>query len=236
MSRLTMVLLLLLVFLAGPAAAGKFDLTPYFGPPGTVGDFAVFELSNGNIRTLEVVEVSPWKKGFRYLTQQTETGLDPVLIETFVIPGKKLLMGDGFSAGLFLDLKKPATMYNLRVKPGKTNKIRAKGKAFFDSVYIGKARWRGGWAFMGLEPLDTPAASYPDTAVLDHVLTLTLKNRVFGDVIESVAEEMSWSARDLGLVASRQRTTVWLNGVLQDDSGWIEAWLVDGMLGGQPIP
>jgi hypothetical protein len=236
MSRASAVFSLLLVFVAGPAAAGKFDLSPYYGPPPIAGDFRVFELSTGGARTLEVVEVSLWKKGFRYLNEVTETGQEPALVETFLIPGKKELMGDAFSGGLFIDLKKPKTLYNLRVKPGKTNKISAKGSAFFDGAWLGMATYKGGWAFMGLEPLDTPAASYPDTAVLNMVLILTVKDRLFGNVIEAIVEQVIWSARDLGEVASRERTTAWLNGVLQDDSGWIEAWLVDGMLGGQPTP
>jgi len=236
MSQYTVALILLLGFVPGPAVAQKFDLGPYFGPPATVGDFSVFELSNGGTRTLEMVEVSLWKKGFRCLIQHTENGLDPDFLETFVIPGKKALFGDTWAAGLLIDLKKPATMYKLRVKPGKTNKIRAKGKALFDGALVGKAKYKGGWVFTGLEPLETPAASYPDTAVVDLILALTVKDRVFGDVIESVVETVSWHARGLGEVATRQRTTLWVNGLLEDDSGWVDAWLVDGMLGGQPIP
>lgn len=236
MSRYTPLIILVLSFFPQPLLAQKFDLSPYFGPLPTVGDFAEFELSNGNTRMLEVVEVSLWNKGFRLLTQHTETGMNPSLVETFAIPGKKALFGDGFSAGLFVDLKKPATMYKFRVKPGKINRIRAKGRAFFDGMYVGNAAWRGGWMFMGLEPLDTPASSYPDTAVLNTVLTLTVKDRVLRNVIGAVVESKSWHARGLGLVADSQRTTAWLNGLLVDDTGWIDSWLVDGVVGRQPIP
>jgi hypothetical protein len=224
------------LWVSGGAAAAKFDMSPYFGPVASVGDFRLFELSTGGTRLVEITGVGRWKKGFRVTSLVTETDLPPAAVEVFVIPGKKTLLGDGASAGLFVDLKKPKTMFKMTAKPGKINRARAKGRAFFDGSFIGKAKYKGEWIFSGTEPLDTPAASYPDAARLNVVLNLIIKDRVSGDVIEALTESASWAARGLGDVGSRQRTTTWVNGAMVDDTGWIESWLVDARIGGQSIP
>jgi hypothetical protein len=226
----------LLLCIAGPAVAEKFDLSPYYGPPPIVGDFKEFELSTGGTRTVEVTAASHWKKGIRYVSRRAETGLEPSLAETFLIPGKRELLGDGFVTGLFIDLKKPMTLFKLKMKFGRANKIRGKGRAFYEGALVGPGEYSGAWTVEGLESLDTPTASYPDTAVLEVFLTLRVEDSLYGDVIGVITETVLWNARGLGEVASRRRTTVWLNGTLFEDSGWIEAWLVDGLLRGQPIP
>ena len=222
--------------LATSAPAAKFDLGPYQGPAASVGDFRLYELSTGGTRLLEVVEVAQWKKGVRVSSRVSETGLEPAVVDVYVIPGKKVLIGDGFSAGLLIDLKKPKTMFKVRAKPGKINRFRAGGRAFLDGVFIGKAKYKGAWVFTGLGPLPTPAASFGDTALVDMVLSLTIKDVLFGDVIEAITEQASWSARGLGNVATSQRTTLWVNGVMADDTGWVDAWLIDGSVGGVPVP
>jgi len=220
---------------SGAASAAKFDMSPYFGSA-TVGDFRLYELSTGGTRLEEITGVYRWKKGLRITSLSTQTDLEPAEVEAFAIPGKKTFLGDSFSAGLFVDLKKPKTMYKMRVKPGKTNRVRANGRAFFEGSFIGKAKYKAEWIFSGLEPLDTPAASYPDTARVNLVLALIIKDRVFGDVVEAVTERAMWAARGLGEVARLYRTTTWVNGAMVDDTGWIDAWLVDARIGGQSHP
>jgi hypothetical protein len=234
--RLELVLVLLVAFSSAPAAAQKFDLGPYFGPLPEVGDFKVFELSTGGTETQEVLAVVPEKEGFRITTQTTETGLDPTFEETLVIPGKATFLCDLDSADLSLDLKKPVAVSRFKVKPGKPNKIRGSGRAVFDGAPIGNLALSGSWIFAGLEPLDTPAASYPDTAVIEGVLTITLKVRVFGDVLRVREESVSWQTPEIGEVATHYRITSWLNGTLVEDTGWTDEWLIDGSLGGEPIP
>lgn len=243
MSRSTVAPFLLLVLLTGPAAAEKLDLTPYFGPVPTVGDLRVFEFSTGNSRNFEVVEVSAWKNGFRYLTEIRPSGRRPILWpmtdvhEDFVIPGKKLLFGDRSRGGSFYDLKRPRTFAKFKVKLGRMNKIRAKA-TMSSSIenFSGKAESEGGWIFVGLAPLDTPAASYADTAVVKRFLTTSVKSSMTGDVSAEVVERVVWRACDLGEVAFHERSRLYVNGGLHRDTGWIEAWLVGGSLAGQPIP
>jgi hypothetical protein len=131
---------------------------------------------------------------------------------------------------------KPAAALRILAKPGKAYRIRAKGRAFLDGFYVGRAKYKGASLFAGLESLDTPVASYPDTAVLGAVLALRIKDRVFGDVVESLVERVSWNARGLGEVASQQRVGVWVNGALFEDTGWVEQWIVAGQIGGVPLP
>jgi len=235
-SRFEIAVILLLAFSSAPAAAQKFDLSPYFGPLPTVGDFKVFELSTGGTRTDEVVAVVPEKNGLRITSRVTETGLDPTLEEIFVIPGKTTFLGELYSGDLFIDFEKPAAISKSKAKPGKPNKIRGSGRAFFEGTLIGSAVFSGSWVFAGLEPLDTPAASYPDTAVIEVVLTLTVKSRFNGSVLRVKEESVSWQAPDIGEVATHQRITSWVDGTLVEDTGWTDEWLIDGSLAGEPIP
>jgi hypothetical protein len=234
--RLALALVLLHAFPSGPAAAQKFDLGPYFGPLPEVGDYKVFELSTGGTETQEVLAVVPEKEGFRITTRITETGLDTTFEEDLVIPGKATFLCDLDTADSSLDLKNPVMIYRFKAKPGKPNRIRGSGRAILEGALIGNAVLGGSWVFAGLEPLDTPAASYPDTAVIEGVLTITLKARRFGDVIRTREEMLSWQALGIGEVATHHRITSWLNGALVEDTGWTDEWLIDGSLGGEPIP
>jgi hypothetical protein len=110
---------------------------------------------------VEVLEVVPDQKGLRITTRTTETGLDPTVRELLVIPGKATFLADMISADLHIDLKKPMALNKTSAKPGKRNKIRGSGRAFFEGTLIGSAAFGGSWVFAGLEPLDTPADSIP---------------------------------------------------------------------------
>jgi hypothetical protein len=63
-----------------------------------------------------------------------------------------------------------------------------------------------------------------------------VKDRIFGDSIRVVGESASWHALGIGEVAERYRTITRINGISVEDTGWIDAWLIDGSLGGEPIP
>ena len=234
--RLEVAVVLLLAFLSAPAAAEKFDLSPYLGPPDTVGDFKVIELSTGDMMTLEVVAVAPEKNGYRVTTRVTQTGQDPILGEGLVIPGKRIFLCDEHTAGLLIRFEKPLAIAKFKTEQGKLNKIHGSGRAFYEGTRVGNAAFGGSWVFVGLEPLETPVASYPETAVLRFLLTLTVKSRFNGSVLRAKEEWVGWHAPGIGQVAERYRASFWVDGTLVHETDWIDAWLIDGSLGGEPIP
>ena len=157
-----------------------------------------------------------------------------------MIPAKMILFGDMAVSDppstAYYDLKKPRKFIKFKVKPLKLNKFRAKAKLFFDGAYIGKANFQGAWILESMGPLDTPSASFADTVFTPGFLGLVVKEAVSRDETLTITEQEVWRARNIGEVAFRERTRTWKNQVLTSETDWIDAWLIDGSLGGQPIP
>src|SRR5512145_2205036 len=83
---------------ASPSFAGtKFDLSPYVANMSMEGDHRVFDRSTGGQRTVTVLEVVPWTKGWKEVLESETTGTDDdgtSMSENYLIPGKQLLSGD----------------------------------------------------------------------------------------------------------------------------------------------
>jgi hypothetical protein len=63
-----------------------------------------------------------------------------------------------------------------------------------------------------------------------------VRSRFNGSVLRARGESVSWQAPNIGEVATSHRTSFWVDGTLVEETDWIDEWLIDGSLGGEPIP
>jgi hypothetical protein len=236
LSWLVLVMSLSILGLSVPSLAVKVDLSAFLAGVPRIGDYRLFARSDGKQSRIAVVELSLWKKGWRVVAETETTGFEPILRESFVIPGKKVYLGDTVSPPLAVLLARPKLTLKSRFRPGRPQRFRAKGVALIDGVPIGPGRWGGSFQFAGFELLDTPARSYPLSARLDYTLSLIIVDVYAGDVIAGVSEGSSWYTEDLGYVAESQRIVTLVNGTVVEDTGVVETWLTSGVIGGVPYP
>lgn len=235
--------------LAGPSYAGtKFDLSPYLANLSAEGDTRVFDRSTGGQRTVTVLEVTQWAKGWREVVRSETTGTDDdgwSLSEGFLIPGKQLLSGDElYDNGLSFRVRKPVKDLLLSVTPGKPQRINQKAQVFFDGIYAGKAESGGSWWIEGLEKVETPSGSY-ENALRSRAITQTrlrlvpgaagCSNGICGRDLLRVSTRTAWYAAGLGFVRADHSVESFVDGPLAEAESWSEA-LRSGSIGGVPFP
>jgi len=251
-------LLLLLVtswLLAAPARAGtvvlispdagsepswvgkKLDLSPYLGNLGTPGDFKVFSFKDGE-RRVTVLDVTPWKKGWREVVESTITGADEAngtaFFEDFMIPGRQLLSGSElYDDGLRLYAKKPAKGLKLLVDPRKPQRLKQKTLLFLGDAKIGTARRQAVWTIVGVDDVSTPSGSYPNA--LRAVSVSGLHLRAPPEDVVYTWNVVSWYAKNVGLVRTEVDVEVTVNGIPQLPDSWDEE-LLSGRIGGLDFP
>jgi hypothetical protein len=225
---LRVLFLLTALLLAAPSlAAPKFDLSPYLGGVGTEGDFAVFVRSTGGERTVTLLEVEPWKKGWRQVTRSEVTGAGDlfdgvVLSESFLIPGKQLLSGSVlFDDGTAFFARRPARDLKLLVKPGKVQRLRQRAQLLFGDTRIGKVERRATWQMDGFETVETPSGTYEEALRARASSRMRLRIDKGDEVIE-LQELILWYAADLGLVRVDVDLEVHVNGSFEIAESWSE--------------
>jgi hypothetical protein len=224
--------------LSVPSFAGsKVDLTAYVIPQPVAGDFKVFEFGDQVSRRISVLSVSPWKKrGWQAVLSQEETGLATGALRQFVVPGRKSLIGEVAAAELAVDFTKPTRLFKLRTLPGKLNRFRMSGTAYFGGNPVGRGKYSGTWQLLGFQDVATPTADWMGAARIHLAGSLRIKIRENGNVVQAFVERTAWFAEGVGEVANEESTTLLVNGVQQAQTGPRRGWLDSGMWRGLPIP
>jgi hypothetical protein len=213
--------LLVLLLLAPPASAGaKLDLTEYLAPASVVGDFKTVAVDNGDERRVETVEVQFLPQGRFEVTEFQLNGEIIGATAGIVIPGRKLVSTGLVSGAVLIRWKPPGVRRPLRVAPGRLVKTRGAGRAEVNGVKIGTASIRASALLVGFEETSS----------------IRLKDRVMGRLIEVEADATAWYAPGLGIVATRERMRTFVDGVLEEDTGDQEMYVVEGTIGGLPFP
>jgi hypothetical protein len=234
-------LLALLLGWAAPSFAGtKLDLSPHLGGLGMPGDFKVFVRSDGGQRTLTVLQVEPWKKGWKEIVEEVVTGTadsdGTLLAEAYLIPGKLLLGGnESHSSGLAIVFRKPVKGLKLRVTPGKLQRTRQKGRLLVDGVEVATARLAGEWTTDGFETVTTPSGTYADALRAQARSVVTFEDRKAGLELVQRSELTLWYAVGRGLVKKTTALQVYENGALLATDSWVEE-LSAGSSGGVSFP
>jgi ribosomal protein L24 len=66
-------------------------------------------------------------------------------------------------------------------------------------------------------------------------IELRATERTSGVVLESLETSSDWYVEGVGWVASHYESKTWQDGVVVDDTGPVDAWLVEGVVGGAPV-
>lgn len=202
----------------------KFDLTPYLGLVPEVGQVAVYETSWGEVIRREVLDVVPWRKGFRVSGQSVVDGEAVMRGDRVIIQGRKTLALGMDLGGIPIDLKRPMTVRRHWARLSRRNRIRGSGSAEIDGIRV-KARVKGSWTFWGFDAVETPGGSYEDAALVSQSLTVKLKR---GDTAARlVVGTAYWYGRGIGMVAATEQATIRMGGALLEDLGRTETWRIE---------
>lgn len=180
-----------------PAAAGeKVDLTPWLGVVPQVADFRNYELVDGiSSQTVESVSAAPGG-GWRVVTRNEMqwNGAPPLSSHRLeiVVPGDRVLAPDLYVVGM--PIMKPKLVARLLGRiPGRLTVRRSRGIGLV-SQQLGSVTVRP--RAVGIEPLDTPALSFPS------VLRVEVERVFRGGGVREVSRSREWYLAGVGIVAS----------------------------------
>jgi hypothetical protein len=224
---------------AAAAADAKVDLTGCLAPGAAQGDTRVFETNQeGAMLTETVLDVGPWKDGDSW-TSSVEAKLGshtPTVRETFVKPGKKLLLGDLSVGDLEIDVGKPERWLPLEAVPGRPYRASVKGKALRDGQTVGKAVVKSDWEIVGFEPLTTPGgSSYPDAVHIAASRQVEVRYDDAGTKIRQESDVELWCVDGVGIVAASYGFRFFENDQLVDELDDLESWLVSATVDGVAV-
>jgi hypothetical protein len=217
------------------AAGAKVDLTGCLAPGAVVGDSRVFDTSQGTTLTETVLAVEPWK-GRDGWTSTVEAQLGshaPTVRETFVKPGRRMLLGDLSVGELAVEVGSPDDWLPLAAAPGREYRTRVRGKAMVAGEKVGRASVEQAWEVVGFEPLTTPAGSYSDTVHIAAERNFEVKaKKKDGVPIRQESDVELWCVDGLGVVAASYTFRFYENGNLVGEVENLDSWLVSATVGG----
>lgn len=219
------------------AADPKVDLTSCLAPSAVVGDSRVFDTSEGSRLTERVLAVDDWKgKDGWTATVEAQLGShEPTVRETFVRPGRKLLLGDLSVGSLEVQMGEPDGWLPLAAVPGRVYQTRARGKAVLDGEKVGKAVIEHAWELVGFEPLDTPAGRYADTVHIAAERDFEIRTGEDGTPLRQESDVELWCVDGIGVVAASYAFRFYEDGRLVGEVANLDSWLVAGRVGGATL-
>jgi hypothetical protein len=219
---------------AASAADPKVDLTGCLAPNAVVGDTRVFDTSEGTRLTERVLRVDGWKgrDGWSATVEARLGAHAPTVRETFVKPGRRMLIGD-LSVGDFeVRMGEPEGWLPLAAAPGRPYQTRARGKALVDGERVGRAIVEQAWEVVGFEPLTTPTGSYPDTVHIAAERNFELKANDDGVPFRQESDVELWCVDGLGVVAASYAFRFYEGGRMVDEVTNLDSWLVSATVAG----
>lgn len=222
---------------AASAADARIDLTGCLAPSAARGDTRVFDTSQGTTLTETVLDVEQWK-GREGWTSTVEAQLGshtPTVRETFVKPGRRLLLGDLSVGALRIKVGQPEHWVPLEAVPGRSYRANVSGKALRDGQDVGKAVVSSDWEVVGFEPLTTPGGSYPDTVHIAASRDVEVKYNDVGTKIRQESDVELWCVDGVGVVAASYVFRFYKNGKLVDEVADLDSWLVSATVDGVAV-
>jgi hypothetical protein len=219
---------------AAAATGAKVDLTSCLAPNAAEGDVRVFDTSEGTTLTETVLDVARWR-GRAGWTATVEAQLGshtPTVRETFVRPGKRLLLGDLSVGELQIEVSAPEHWVPLGAVPGRAYRARVKGKALRDGQNVGKAVVTSDWEVVGFEPLTTPGGSYSDTVHIAATREVEVKYHERGAKLRQESDVELWCVDGVGIVAASYAFRFYENGQLVGEFAELDSWLVSATVDG----
>jgi hypothetical protein len=219
------------------AAGAKVDLTGCLAPTAVVGDSRVFDTSQGTTLTERVLAVEPWKGRSGWIsTVEAQLGSHtPTVRETFVKPGRRMLLGDLSVGELEVQVGSPDRWLPLAAAPGREYRARVRGNALVGGEKLGRATVEHAWEVVGFEPLTTPAGSYSDTVHIAAERNFEVKAKEkTGVPIRQESDVELWCVEGLGVVAASYTFRFYENGSMVGEVQNLDTWLVSATVGGAP--
>ena len=231
--------LVALVLLAAPAPAwagkvAKVDLTEYLDGDPQVGDFAVYNRSDGATERDDIIQSVELKKSTLYEEQSTEDGTVQTGIEE-VVHGKEGRIGT-MSVGDNIDLvlAKPKRVESFKYTPSVPQKYKVGFKVVFQGQRAGKATLAGASTFVGFSDTIPGFAPPPEPAAMFHreeTLTVKAGRSVF--VITATSD--TWDTIEHGTVRREYFSQSFQDGAPLETFGPYVYTLDHGQDGGVPF-
>lgn len=222
---------------AAAAADAKVDLTSCLAPSAAAGDTRVFDTSQGTQLTETVLDVEGWqgREGWTSVVEARLGAHTPTVRETFVKPGKRLLLGDLSVGDLRIKIGQPENWLPLEAVPGRSYRANVHGKALRDGQHVGRAVVKSDWEIVGFEPLTTPGGSYSDTVHIAASRNVEVKYNDVGTKIRQESDVELWCVDGVGVVAASYVFRFYKNGKLVDEVADLDSWLVSATVDGVAV-
>ena len=223
----------------GPASAAdaRVDLTGCLAPGSAAGDTRVFATSQGTTLTETVLDVERWKgrEGWTSVVEAQLGAHTPTVRETFVKPGRRMLLGDLEVGDLRIKVGEPESWVPLDAVPGRSYRANVEGKALRDGQSVGRAVVRSDWEIVGFEPLTTPGGSYSDTVHIATSRDVEVKYDGVGTKIRQESDVELWCVDGVGVVAASYQFRFYKNGKLVEEVADLDSWLVSATVEGVAV-
>jgi hypothetical protein len=235
-------LVFLCLALAGEAAAGKVakvDLTAYLDGDPVVGDFRVYDRSDGQTLESEITDVTELKNSTRYMFQSTEAGVVQNGISE-VVHGKEFRIGSEFlSSDLAFVIGKPKKIESFFFVPGVPQKAKIGFTAFFQGRRAGKVTLSVATTFVGFESA-VPDAVVPAGTAQPQIVHLhrdeTRTIRSGGNVFQTISTSETWIDPQLGTLRFDYSSQSFENGSPSSTFGPFTYTFSHGQHNGVPYP
>jgi len=223
--------------LAASAAAAAVDLTGCLAPDASAGDQRVFRTSLGSDLTETVLDTGGWRgqDGWTATVEAQLASHAPTVRETFVKPGRALLLGDLAVGDLTIDVGSPSKWFPLEAVPGRTYNLKLDGRALRGGRKVGSARVESAWQVVGFEPLTTDARSYSDTVHIAAARSIEVKQRNGGALSKQESDVEIWCVDGVGIVAASYAFRFYENGELVGQVDDFDSWLVSATVDGVAV-
>jgi hypothetical protein len=199
-----------------------------------LGDYKLSEESDGSTRRVEIVDVEPGPRGWLQISRVT-TDEGEQIYGRIVTPGKKSTLVAFGGGGVLFGFVRPGLKQRLKLVPGRSYRARAHGRVLVNDVKVGSHSAELHYTLVGMETRKTPAGAWVDALRFDGVLELRATERGSGRVLETLETSSDWYVEGVGWVASHYESKTWQDGVVVDDTGPVDAWLVEGVVGGASV-
>jgi hypothetical protein len=215
------------------AKVAKVDLTEYLDGFPQVGDFRVYNRSDGETLTSTLLDLVEQKKATDYETEYDDAGdIEDDFTET--VHGKEDRIGTIVLGPVTFVAAHPKRFQTFVFVPGKPQKFKIGMTVFYQGTKAGRATIAGANTFVGFEPISTPLGDFTQVAHMHNDQTLTVK--VGHSILRAVSSSDSWISAEFGTVLVKRMSQSYQDGVPQQPFGPFEYTFDHGQYKGIAIP
>ncbi len=215
------------------AKVAKVDLTDYLDSFPQVGDFRVYNRSDGETLTGEILDLLEHKKSTEYETEYNDAGeLEQDFSE--IVHGKEDRVGTAIAGDVVFAVAHPKRVQSFLVVPGRPQKYKIGLTVFYQGTKAGRATLAGANTFVGFESISTPLGDFVQVAHMHREQTLTVK--IGHSVLLAVSTSDSWVTLELGTVFVHRLSQSYEDGVALEAFGPFDYTFDHGQYQGVPVP